>query len=226
MMEFPTFESFVAWMKDFEIKKEEKSDLNDGHASGSNAGHSSGSTAGINLELLAKAKVELERIIQLPGNDEPDRGNLDDSAIEWRSGKPDYTLANLAFLKGKCTAHEMGSLELVVQNAVKTWEMEASHKKDPKQWTTIVHEKYKISANGGRSFDLKEASERGNYNVLMSEVDKSLYDASKEDFESSHHLFRDAFNGHFPWEVLNVYAGPPDLVFSFRHWGSSCYQFL
>lgn len=39
---------------------------------------------------------------------EPDRGDLDDNRIEWRSGKPDYTKANLAFLMGKTQNHKAG----------------------------------------------------------------------------------------------------------------------
>lgn len=97
--------------------------------------------------------------------------------------------------------------------------MEASHKKNTSQWSTIVHDKYNVQTNGGRKFDLEEASTRGNYNVLMDDVDPALYDASSEDFESSHELFRNAFNGSFPWEVLKVFVGPPNLAFSFRHWG-------
>lgn len=97
--------------------------------------------------------------------------------------------------------------------------MEASHKKNTAQWTTIDHDKYNVQTNGGRKFQLEEASTRGNYNVLLDHIDPTLYDASKEDFDSSHHLFRDAFKGSFPWEVEKVFSGPPNLVFSFRHWG-------
>ena len=39
---------------------------------------------------------------------EPDRGNLDDPTILWREGKPDYTLANYTFLKGKSQNHKQG----------------------------------------------------------------------------------------------------------------------
>ena len=53
--------------------------------------------------------------------------------IKWRFGAPpDYTLANLEYLKGKTRAHAEGSLEQVVENLVKTWEMERSHKLDCK----------------------------------------------------------------------------------------------
>ncbi|CRK98758.1 CLUMA_CG012009, isoform B [Clunio marinus] len=208
-------ESFNEWLRKegFEsIKKfsNEKSSV---------SAPSAGTSLGISEKLLTKAKEELNRMVLLPGNDEPDRGNLDDSTIEWRNGKPNYTLANLAYLKGKCMKHEKGSLEMIVQNAVKTWEMEASHKKNPNQWKTIIQDKYNVQTNNGRVINLDEAFERGNYNVLMDEIDPNVYDASKEDFASSHQLFHGTFNGSFPWEVLQVFSGPPEIVFSFRHWG-------
>jgi hypothetical protein len=53
----------------------------------------------------------------------------------------------------------------------------------------------------------------------MGAVDPKLYNAANEDFESSHNLFRKAFNESFPWEVLKVYTGPPSITFSWRHWG-------
>ncbi len=36
----------------------------------------------------------------------------------------------------------LGSLEEFVENLVKRWEMEASHKIDFHQWRTVDHEKY------------------------------------------------------------------------------------
>ena len=46
------------------------------------------------------------------GFSEPDRGNLDDPETVWREGKPDYTLANYEYLKGKSQNHNKGNLEL------------------------------------------------------------------------------------------------------------------
>lgn len=57
-------------------------------------------------KLIENARRELNRMLELPENHEPDRGDLDEATIEWRSGKPDYTLANLAYLKGKSMSHE------------------------------------------------------------------------------------------------------------------------
>jgi len=185
----------------------------------SNQAISTGPTLKLSPALTTIARAEMDRMLELPGNAEPVRGDLDDPSIEWRCGKPNYTLANLAYLKGKCSFHEKGSLEILVENAVKTWEMEASHKVNTDQWGTIDHDQYNVQANGAKVFKLKEAALRGNYNVLMDHVDKEVYDAETEDFESSHVLFQTAFKQSFPWEVLKVFAGPPEIVFSWRHWG-------
>lgn len=162
---------------------------------------------------------EMNCLKQKYGFMEPDRGNLDDPNIKWRHGKPDYTRANLTFLKGKSKNHSAGSLELLVENLVKTWEMEASHKIDYSQWSTIDHDVYAVSSNGSEQFAGRDAMAMGNYNVLFAGVDKELYDYKKETFDSSHELFRGTFKDGFPWEVLQVFSGPPKVTFSWRHWG-------
>ena len=53
----------------------------------------------------------------------------------------------------------------------------------------------------------------------MAGIDKNIYDVTKETFDSSHDLFRNAFKDDFPWEVLQVFTGPPKVTFSWRHWG-------
>lgn len=59
------------------------------------------------------------------------------------------------------------SLEEVVENLVKTWECEASHKADMSQWTTIDAENYKVQVNNGEILDGEKAFEIGNYNAVM-----------------------------------------------------------
>ena len=81
---------------------------------------------------------------------EPERGDLENPDIKWRMEKPDYTKANYQYLKGKTQNHAEGSLEDVVENLVKKWEMQASHFADFNQWTEVDHENYKLSVNGGR----------------------------------------------------------------------------
>ncbi|BAY89697.1 pathogenesis related protein [Microchaete diplosiphon NIES-3275] len=43
--------------------------------------------------------------------------------------------------------------------------------------------------------------------------------ASAETFESSAQIFHSTFPQGFPWEVLEVYSGPPTVTFKWRHWG-------
>jgi hypothetical protein len=87
----------------------------------------------ISEERLAEAREELEMIKEKTGWKEPVRSHMEDKDIKWRfGGAPDYTLVNLAYLKGKTRHHGEGSLESVVEGLVKTWEMERSHKLDCK----------------------------------------------------------------------------------------------
>lgn len=53
----------------------------------------------------------------------------------------------------------------------------------------------------------------------------SLLDGLGDDFEKSHDLFRDALVNGFPWEVLKIFSGPPNVVFTWRHWGEFTGQF-
>jgi hypothetical protein len=115
-------------------------------------------------------------------------------------------------------SHAAGSLPKLVEDLVKTWEMEGSHK-EFENWTTIKQSEYWTQANGGHQFVGRESAETGNYNWLLDACPKNLYDNSKEDFESSHHIFRDAFPGGFAWELLDLFSGPPKVGFSWRHWG-------
>lgn len=147
----------------------------------------------------------------------PDRGNLDDPCIMWKEGKPDYTIADLHYFLGKTQNHPPGSLEMTVENFIKTWEMEATHK-EFYQWTTVDKDNYEVQANGGKIFSSEEAPWVGNYNWLLSTCKKELYDSSKESFESSHGKFRYAFPEGFPFEVLEVLSGPPKIFFTWRHW--------
>lgn len=167
---------------------------------------------------MATDREQLEQLKKSHGFREPDRGDLDDASIEWRTGKPDYAQANLAFVSGKTQNHQAGSLEEVVENLVKTWEMEASHKKNMSQWTTIDYDNYSIQSNGGCVVDGVTAYEIGNYNALMKDCPAYQKYGIEDDFEKSHELFREAFEDGFPWEVLKVLSGPPHVLFTWRHW--------
>ena len=84
-----------------------------------------GSGHALTKEELEQVRAELEDIKARYGLKEPDRAFMDDADIKWRfGGKPDYSLTNLKFLKERSRIHPEGSLELIVENLVKTWEME------------------------------------------------------------------------------------------------------
>ncbi len=150
----------------------------------------------------------------------PVRGNEDDYLnADWNGIKPDYNKADLEYFKGKTKNHPKGSLEITVENLVKQWEMEMTHLK-PKDWKTVESiDTYRVQCNGGRELNGEEAAKVGTYNWIMESAPKHLYNSQEETFESSHKLFRGALLDGFPWEVLEVFSGPPKVAFSWRHWG-------
>nr|ABD32938.2 Pathogen-related protein, related [Medicago truncatula] len=128
------------------------------------------------------------------------RSILHDEAenIHWRhGGPPTYGLVNQLFEEGRTKVWPEGSLEETVQNAIKSWEMELSHKIRLQDFKTIVPEKFKLFVN--ENF--------------------KPYKSNEETFESSHEVFKSAFPRGFAWEVIKVYTGPPEIAFKFRHWG-------
>ena len=60
--------------------------------------------------------------------DTPKRMFMDDPEIEWTTGKPVYTLADEKYLRERSKKHAADSMEKLVENLVKTWEMESTHK--------------------------------------------------------------------------------------------------
>jgi hypothetical protein len=104
-----------------------------------------------------------------------------------------------------------------VQNLVRTFEMEVSFKTNPQQWLSVVNDKFRVSTNGGQEYTATHLSAQGTYNLFM--ADSEHYKASAESFESSGEIFHSTFPQGFPWEVLEVYSGPPTVTFKWRHWG-------
>lgn len=51
--------------------------------------------------------------------------------------------------------HKTDSLETMVENLVKNWEVEASHKLDVSEWRTVDPENYTFAINGGPPQDAK-----------------------------------------------------------------------
>jgi hypothetical protein len=138
--------------------------------------------------------------------------------IQWRNDTvPDYTRSNQNLATESVCNHITGSLESIVQNLVRIFELEASCKTNPQQWLSVVQDKFRASTNGGKELTAEELGKLGTYNAFM--PDSEFYKSSEESFESSHKIFHSSFPQGFPWELLEVYSGPPVVTFKWRHWG-------
>jgi hypothetical protein len=178
-----------------------------------------GSGKALTKKELDEIKEELETLKATYGWKEPDRSFMDDPDTKWRfGGPPDYSLTNLKYLKERSKIHPDGSLEQVVENLVKTWEMERSHKMEASQHQSVDVENFRLSGNGGKVYSNAEANQVGNYNVLLNACAADVWDSENMTWEDSHDAFHHAFPA-FPFEVLDVYSGPPKVAFTWRHWG-------
>ncbi|MGK7914931.1 MAG: ester cyclase [Prochloraceae cyanobacterium] len=138
---------------------------------------------------------------------------------EWREQvPPDYSRQKESFAKGRKYNHPEGSLEALVQNLVRTFEMEVSYKTNPQQWLSVVADKFKISTNGKKAYTAQDVVEQGTYNLFIEPNEH--YNSQEETFESSAELFHKAFPDGFLWEVSEVLSGPPKVIFKWRHWGT------
>ena len=96
-----------------------------------------------------------------------------DEGVKWRSGeKPDYSYTNQFLRSQSQHNHTPGSLEEITQNLVRTFEMEASHKEDVRQWLSIVTDKFQMSSNGGPIYTAKDVAENGTYNLFIKKSQK------------------------------------------------------
>lgn len=139
--------------------------------------------------------------------------------IEWRYEKPpDYSRTNEFLNKEREYNHQAGSLEAIVQNLVRAFEMEASFKTNPNQWVSIVADKFRMSTNAGPAYTAEDIAAAGTYNLFLGETQH--YSAKAETFESSGTLFHRAFPDGFLWELSEVLSGPPNVTFKWRHWGT------
>lgn len=139
--------------------------------------------------------------------------------VEWRyQNPPDYSRNNENLSKEKKHNHIEGSLEALVQNLVRTFEMEVSFKTNPQQWLSIVADKFRMSTNGGPAYTAQDVAAEGTYNLFLGETQH--YSAKEETFDSSGTIFHTTFPNGFLWEVIEVFSGPPNVTFKWRHWGT------
>ncbi len=142
-----------------------------------------------------------------------------DTGVEWREGeRPDYSSNNQVWQQERQFQHPEGSLAAIAENLVRTFELEASNKVNPKQWLSVVADKFRMSSNGGREYTAEDVAQAGTYNLFMGETEH--YSSEAETFESSFQIFSTAFPNGFLWEVMEVLAGPPSVTFKWRHWGT------
>jgi len=135
----------------------------------------------------------------------------------WRFGRPNYARVNKAYFQYRTKIHPEGSLESIVNKLVKNWEVESHHIADAKQWKTMDTTKFKAALNGGCPVDAQTMADIGPYNMLIGETDK--YSAKALSFEDSNRVFGSTFTEGFAWECLEVFSGPPDVSFRWRHFG-------
>lgn len=144
--------------------------------------------------------------------------DLDNESRSWRYGeKPDYTKSEERLAQRSQYNHTEGSLAAIAQNVVRVFEMEASFKKDPSEWVSIVQGKFAMQTNNGPTYTAQEIAEVGTYNTFLPKSEH--YDPNQEDFDSSANVFHTAFPEGFLWELVEVYSGPPAVTFKWRHWG-------
>ncbi|KAL1820198.1 pathogen-related protein isoform X2 [Daucus carota subsp. sativus] len=111
----------------------------------------------------------------------------------------------------------------VVDKLVKTWEMEMFHKTRPEDFKTVDTQKFTLSVNGRQGLTMGDIKRiKGGYNaMLQTQLPEHyrVYNPAEESADSSHVVFTTAFPRGFALEILHVYAGPPVIVYKFRHWG-------
>ena len=157
-------------------------------------------------------------------------------ASEWRYGKaPDYSKTRTVFeqselgpsrlisisvltifYKAKKFNHEASSLPSLVENLVKNWEIEASFKPQLSDWRTVDRPNYSFAINGGPPQTAEHMLKVGTYNAII--APNEFYSPAASDFTSSHKTFK-RMMPTFAWEVVEVYSGPPQVAFRWRHWG-------
>nr|AFK44805.1 unknown [Lotus japonicus] len=143
---------------------------------------------------------------------------------KWRFGAPpNYEAVNKLFEEGRTKEWPPGSLEEQVQTLVKNWEMEFFHKVDINEFRSIDPKKFTFSLNGRKPMSLEEIGELGGGYIpmLQTSLPQKLrpYDPDKETRYSSHIAFTTTLPRGFALEILQVYSGPPVIVYKFRHWG-------
>jgi len=145
--------------------------------------------------------------------------------VRWRWGRPNYARVNDSYFKHRTKKPVPGSAEELVTRVVKNWEVDSHHVAAAEDWVTIDNDKFKASINGGPKGTAQEFADIGPYNFLLQ--DKANYDMKLNPLaEEANSFWSNVFTEGFAWECLEVYSGPPKVVFKWRHFGkySGSYQ--
>jgi len=125
--------------------------------------------------------------------------------VIWRHSKvPDYSKVNKLFFEERTKQHLEGSLEQIVQNVVKRWEIEQHNLSDYTQWQTMDIEKLKVYMNGKGGYSAKDLCTVGPYNAMLGD-DHLGYKATENDFLQAEDKFLKAMPRVYAWEVLQVF---------------------
>ncbi|KAL7245987.1 hypothetical protein ACSBR2_001172 [Camellia fascicularis] len=127
-----------------------------------------------------------------------------EKSTKWRFGAPpNHDVVNKLFEEGRTKIWPQGSLEEKVQNLLKSWEMEIFHKKSFDDFKTMDPKTAKTDNPGRNSAKVCGRVQPTTADLLARGVP----------------AFTTTFPRGFAIEVLQVYLGPPVIVFKFRHWG-------
>eukprot|EP00440_Ansanella_granifera_P058880 gb/GFBE01063823.1/.p1 GENE.gb/GFBE01063823.1/~~gb/GFBE01063823.1/.p1 ORF type:complete len:172 (+),score=57.83 gb/GFBE01063823.1/:1-516(+) len=78
--------------------------------------------------------------------------------------------------------------------------------------------KFKAAVNGGCPCNAQYMADVGPYNLLLGETKD--YSGSGHTFATSNQVFSSTFPDGFAFECLEVFSGPPNVLFKWRHFGN------
>eukprot|EP00913_Durusdinium_trenchii_P009750 g9158.t1 len=126
---------------------------------------------------------------------------------KWRFGRPDYATVNKLLMKN--------------------WDVESRHIASTHHWHTMDVSNLKAAINGGCPFNAQLLSDMSHANVLtQAQIGETTeYSSKASNAEAAQQNFAAAFPEGFAWEVLEVFSGPPNVTFKWRHFGKMCGTF-
>eukprot|EP00438_Fugacium_kawagutii_P004821 Skav226388 [mRNA] locus=scaffold1631:52006:57687:+ [translate_table: standard] len=154
------------------------------------------------------------------------------TGAKWRSGCPDYAAVNKLYFENRVMNHAEGSLEALIQKLMKNWDVECRHIADIHQWQTVDIGKFKAALNGGCPFNAQLLSDMSHADVLTGETtmlrigETAEYSAKASNADIGMKNFAAAFPEGFALEVLEVFSGPPNVTFKWRHFGKMTGSFV